>query len=88
MLAIVAHLLNVALALLFWLIVGRAILGVLSGGRSNFFSDLFKRSTDPLFALVRRITPRFIPDGSIPALSLFLLLALRFALLPWLLSGA
>ena len=88
MVVLFAHLLNFALSLFFWLIIGRAVLGLLSGGRSNFFTDLFRRGTDPLFAVVRRLTPRFIPDGSIPALSLLLLVVLRFALLPWLLAGA
>jgi uncharacterized protein YggT (Ycf19 family) len=88
MIPLIAQLVNFALSLFFWLIIGRAVLGILSGGRSNFFTDLFRRGTDPVFALVRRITPEFIPDGSIPALSLLLLVVLRFALLPWLISGA
>jgi uncharacterized protein YggT (Ycf19 family) len=88
MITLIAHLLNYALSLFFWLIIGRAVLGLLSGGRANFFTDLFRRGTDPVFRLVRRVTPGFIPDGSIPALTLLLLVVLRFALLPWLLAGA
>jgi uncharacterized protein YggT (Ycf19 family) len=86
--ALIAHLLNFALSLFFWLIIGRAVLGLLSGGRSNFFTDLFRRGTDPVFAVVRKVTPKFVPDGSIPILSLLLLVVLRFALLPWLLPTA
>jgi hypothetical protein len=79
---VVIHLINTALALLFWLIIGRFVLDVLIGGRRNFFSDLFHRATDPVLSLTRRITPAFIADRYIPWLSLLLLIGLRLLLLP------
>lgn len=79
---VVAHLLNFALSLLIWLIIGRAVLRFLVGDRRNFIVDLFRLATDPLFRLIRRLTPRFVGDGLIPWLSILVLLALRVALLP------
>ena len=45
-------------------------------------TDLFRRGTDPVFAVVRRLVPRFVGDRHIPWLSLVLLFALRLPLLP------
>ena len=87
MIAFVVQLVNYALAFLFWLIVGRYVLDLLVGGRQNFFTDLFHRGTDPVFAVVRRITPGFIDSRHIPWISLALLMVLRVLLLP-LLRGA
>ena len=82
MISFIAQLVNTALALFLWLIIGRAALQLLIGQRRNFFSEVFRRSTDPLFALVRRVTPPAVADRFIPWLTVALLLALRFALLP------
>jgi hypothetical protein len=71
---------NYALALLFWLIIGRYVLRILSGGRKTFFSDIFRRGTDPWFGLMRRITPAGISDRHIPVLSLLMLINLRLLL--------
>jgi uncharacterized protein YggT (Ycf19 family) len=87
MIALLAQLLNFALALFFWLIIGRFVLQFLVGGRRNFFTELFRRGTDPLFRAVRWITPRFVGDGAIPWLTLLLLVVLRVLLLPLLLAG-
>jgi uncharacterized protein YggT (Ycf19 family) len=80
--SLLAQLLLYALSLLFWLIIGRAVLTMLAGGRENFITGLFKRGTDPVFRLVRWVTPRFVPDAFIPLLSLLLLVLLRLPLLP------
>ena len=82
MTTLLAHLVNTALALFLWLIVGRFVLDVLTGGRRNFFTDLFHRATDPVFRLTRHIMPGFIGDRAIPLLSLALLFGLRLLLLP------
>ena len=86
MLPLIGQLLNFALSLLGWLIVGRWVLELLVRGRQNFVTDLFRRGTDPAFALVRRLTPRFIGDRYIPLVTLVLVVVLRIALLPLLLS--
>jgi len=69
------------------MMIGRLVLGLLAGGRTNFFTELFRLGTLPVFVAVRWITPRFVPDQHIPVLSLPLLLALRILLLPALYPG-
>ena len=66
----------------FWMMLGRLVLGLLSGGRTTFFTELFRRATAPIVLVVRRITPALVPDAHIPLLSLPLLLALRILLAP------
>jgi hypothetical protein len=66
----------------FWMMLGRLVLALLSGGKTTFFTELFRRGTLPVTWLVRRITPAFVPDFHIPLLSLPLLLALRILLAP------
>ena len=82
MLTVLAHLLNFALSLLIWLIVGRFVLGLLVGRRENFITELFRRATEPVFQLVRRVVPAFISSAYIPFVTILALTALRFALLP------
>jgi uncharacterized protein YggT (Ycf19 family) len=77
-----AELLNYTLAFLFWLIVGRLALALLTGGRQTFISELFRRVTEPWYRLVRRITPGAISDRHIPFLGLLLIVNLRLLLLP------
>ncbi len=86
MIAFVAQLVNFALAFFFWLIIGRFVLGLLVGERRNFFAEMLRRGTDPLFCLVRRVTPSAVGDRFIPVVSLLLLVALRLVLLPLLLA--
>ena len=82
MLAIVAHLLNFALSLLIWLIIGQCALRILARGRPNFITDLFDTATRPVLSAVRRLTPRFISSAFVPMLAILVLLALRLVLLP------
>jgi hypothetical protein len=84
MVPIVAHLLNFALSFLFWLIIGRYVLKLMTGGRQTFVSDLLQKGTDPWFAAMRKITPRSISDRHIPILGLLMLINLRLFLLPFL----
>jgi hypothetical protein len=77
-----AEILNYSLAFLFWGIVGRLALALLTGGRQTFISELFRRATDPWYRLVRRITPSAVSDRHIPFLGLLLILNLRLLLLP------
>ena len=87
MITLLAEVVNFTLAFFFWMMLGRIVLGVLSGGRTTFFTELFLRGTYPVFFVVRRITPAFVPDPHIPVLSLPLLLALRILLAPLLREG-
>ena len=85
--ALIAEALNFFLAFLFWMMLGRIALVLLSGGKRTFFTGLFEKATAPAWVPVRRITPKFVPDGHIAILSLPLLLALRIMLAP-LLQGS
>jgi uncharacterized protein YggT (Ycf19 family) len=86
MVAFVAQLVNYGLSLLFWLIVGRWVLSLLVGDKQNFFTQLFWRGTEPVYRLVRRITPRFIGDAWLPLCTIVLIVLLRLALVPLLLT--
>ena len=87
MITLLAEVVNFTLAFFFWMMLGRLVLAVLSGRRTTFFTELFRRATYPVFFVVRRITPAFVPDPHIPVLSLPLLLALRILLAPLLREG-
>jgi uncharacterized protein YggT (Ycf19 family) len=82
MIAFAAQLVNFALSLLIWLIIGRFALGLLIGDRPNFAMGLFQRGTDPVYRLVRRVTPSLVDDRFVPAISLVLLFVARLLLLP------
>jgi hypothetical protein len=77
MLAFLAQLLNFGLSLLLWLIIGRYVLHLISGGRKTFFSELFRRGTDPWFRVMRRVTPAPVSDRHIPILAILMILNLR-----------
>lgn len=77
--ALVLQLVNFALALLMWMIIGRAALGLLTGGRENAVQGLFDRVTLPLFALTRRIFP-FVGEKWVPLAALLGLGAARLGL--------
>lgn len=71
---------NYSLALGMWLILGRAVLGILTGGRPSPLQTIFDRLTLPLFALARRVLP-FVGERWAPLAALLLLAAARVALI-------
>ncbi len=71
---------NYTLALGMWLILGRAVLGILTGGRPSPLQTIFDRLTLPLFTLARRVLP-FVGERWAPLAALLLLGALRVALI-------
>jgi uncharacterized protein YggT (Ycf19 family) len=79
---IVAELLNYALALFFWLILGRIALTLLTNNRQGFFMGVFVKGTEPVFAVVRRLTGNRVGERGVALLSLLLLVVLRIALVP------
>lgn len=72
--------LNYTLALAMWMILGRAALGVLTGGRPTPLQTLFDRFTAPAFGLVRRLLP-FVGEKAAPLAAFALLVLLRVALI-------
>jgi uncharacterized protein YggT (Ycf19 family) len=75
-----AQVLSVVLEVLLWLILGRYALKLISFGKATFISDLFRRGTDPWFAVVRRITPARVGDNHIPILGVLLVVNLKLVL--------
>jgi uncharacterized protein YggT (Ycf19 family) len=75
---VVAQLLNFALALVFWATLGRILLGLMTGGRENFFMGVLRKATDPFYALVSRV----IPERLVPLGVLVLIVVARIALVP------
>jgi uncharacterized protein YggT (Ycf19 family) len=71
---------NYTLALGMWLILGRAALGVLTGGRPSPVQALCDRFTAPLFAPVRRALP-IVGERGAPLAAFLLLALLRVALI-------
>ena len=71
---------NYTLSLLMWMILGRAVLGILTGGRPNLLQAIFDRFTLPLFGLARRVLP-FVSEKWAPLAALLLLAALRLLLI-------
>ena len=75
---LIAQLVNFALALVFWATLGRILLGLITGGRENFFVGVLRKATDPAYAVVGRVLPhQWVPLGV-----LVLVVAARIALLP------
>jgi YggT family protein len=76
----IIQLLNYTLSFFMWMIVGRAILKLISGGRATFLTGLFEKVTDPVFRVTGRIIP-FAKEGWIPFLSIVLIIILRLLLI-------
>jgi uncharacterized protein YggT (Ycf19 family) len=77
---VVVQLVNYALALLMWLIVGRAALGVLTGGRPSPVQAFFDRCTQPALSLTRKALP-FVGEKWVPLAAIVILAALRLGLI-------
>lgn len=80
--SLIAQLVNFALALVFWMILGRILLTLIIGSQPNFFMGVFHKATDPVYGLVRRATGGRVGEGVVALVSLVLVIALRIALVP------
>jgi uncharacterized protein YggT (Ycf19 family) len=80
--SLLAQLLNFALSLIFWMILGRLLLTAITGGREGFFMGVFRKATDPVYTVVRRLTGGRLGEVGIALVALFLVTALRIVLLP------
>lgn len=60
------------LAALMWTLLGRFVLGLfVPEDWPNYIWQFFRRTTDPVLALVARITPRFMVEGLMPLVAVF-----------------
>ncbi len=82
---LIGHLVNIALSLLMWLIIGRIALTLITGNTRTFFSEFFRRTTEPVYQVIRRLVP--LPERLVPLAALLLIIALRILLLPLLRAG-
>lgn len=80
--SLLAQLLNFALSLVFWMILGRMLFSAITGGRESFVMGVFRKATDPVYTVVRRVTGGRLGDVAIALLALLLVTVLRIALLP------
>ena len=90
---IVFQIINYTLSFLMWMIVGRIVVTLITAAKDNVISGLFRKVTDPVYAVVRTILPfADVPPekkgtmwdaigGCIPFFSFFIIVFLRIALI-------
>ena len=70
---------NYSLSFLLWMVLGRTLLGMLVGERPNIIMEIFKKATDPLFFITRKLVP-FAGDKWLPLYAIILIIILRIIL--------
>ena len=74
------HLPNYILAALMYTLIGRFLLGLfVPPDWDNYIWRFFRLVTDPVLAVVARITPRFMLDPLMPLVAVFWIVLLRLA---------
>ena len=82
-----AIVIDYALGLVMWTLVGRAAMNIFLPINSDFFfMRFFVRSTNPVLSFFRPITPGFLLDPLIPLYVAWFFFMIRFYLMPWLLG--
>lgn len=71
---------NYTLAFLMYMIIGRGVLRLIIGERSNLMMLAFVKVTEPVYGLTRRFLP-FVGKRWVPVVSFFLLAAARVAMI-------
>jgi YggT family protein len=75
------HVPNYVLAALMWTLAGRFLLGLFVPPQwDNYIWRFFCRITDPVLAVVARITPSFMVEQLLPLVAIFWLFVLRIVL--------
>lgn len=87
------QLINYTLSFFMWMVAGRVLVTLLTGGKQTFINGLFQKITDPVYAVVRTVLPfTKVPDekqgtlwwligGCIPFFSIGIIIILRLALI-------
>lgn len=76
-----------ALGLVMWTLIGRAAMTLfLPEDSTFFFMRFFVRATNPVIALFRPITPGFLIEPLVPLFVAWFFFMVRFYLMPWLLG--
>jgi uncharacterized protein YggT (Ycf19 family) len=76
----VLTLINYTLSFLLWMVLGRIVLSLFIGDRQNIIMEIFRKATDPLFFITRKLFP-FAGEKWVPALAIILIIILRIILI-------
>lgn len=89
----VFQIINYTLSFVMWMILGRVVVTLISAAKDNVISSLFRKVTEPVYAVVRTIVPfAAVPPeklgtmwgaigGCIPFFSFFFIMILRIVLI-------
>jgi uncharacterized protein YggT (Ycf19 family) len=76
-----------ALGVIMWTLIGRAAMNIFLSEDSNFFfMRFFVRSTNPILRVFRPITPGFLLEPLIPLYVAWFFFLFRFYVMPWVLG--
>ncbi len=79
--------LDYALGVVMWTLIGRAAMNLFLPIDSDFFfMKAFVRLTDPVLRLFRPVTPSFLVEPVVPLFVAWFFFMVRFYLMPWLLG--
>ena len=82
-----AVIVDYALGLIMWTLVGRAAMNIFLPVTSDFFfMRFFVRSTNPILRVFQPVTPSFLLDPLVPLYVAWFFFMFRFYLMPWLLG--
>jgi len=82
-----AVIVDYALGLVMWTLIGRFAFGIFMPEDSPFFFNrIFVRATNPLIRLFKWVTPPFLIDQFKPLYVAWFFFMIRFYLMPWLLG--
>lgn len=74
------QIINYTFSFLMWMIIGRVVFVLMLGNRDNVMMRAFVKITEPIYRMTRKILP-FMKENYIPAVSIALIVVLRFALI-------
>jgi|TARA_B100001741_G_scaffold46875_1_gene34780 uncharacterized protein YggT (Ycf19 family) len=81
------YLIDYAMGMIMWTLIGRVAMNIFQREDSNFFfMKIFVKTTDPLIKLFRFITPSFIIKPLVPLYVAWFFYMFRFYLMPYLLG--
>ncbi len=63
-----------------WLMVGRFVLELFTGGKTNFILNFFVKFTDPWYKIIRKTMP-FAGEKCVPFLSVLSIIIIRMAII-------
>ena len=75
------------LGIVMWTLIGRVAMNIFLREDSDFFfMRFFVKSTDPIIAVFRPITPTFLLPSLVPLFVAWFFFMIRFYLMPWMLG--